>query len=146
MVLDMQARLLLDMLGKGIESALINPSALVPDPWQVSSETLTSIDPEAVAVEPALVPCVQVCFGLCCNHVLLILFNEKIYTQLSGVAMVNCMVQSAYFVLYALGIHFIYIHLLRKLIFFLHIVNNTRQPIEHVILLKPLILSLCSIS
>ncbi|XP_024988930.1 mediator of RNA polymerase II transcription subunit 16 isoform X6 [Cynara cardunculus var. scolymus] len=29
MVLDMQARLLLDMLGKGIESALINPSALV---------------------------------------------------------------------------------------------------------------------
>ncbi|XP_068496977.1 mediator of RNA polymerase II transcription subunit 16-like isoform X4 [Phaseolus vulgaris] len=59
MVLDMQARLLLDMLGKGIESALINPSALVPDPWQVSSETLSSIDPEAVAVEPALVPCVQ---------------------------------------------------------------------------------------
>ncbi|BAT87059.1 hypothetical protein LR48_Vigan09g246200 [Vigna angularis] len=59
MVLDMQARLLLDMLGKGIESALINPSALVPDPWQLSSETLSSIDPEAVAVEPALVPCVQ---------------------------------------------------------------------------------------
>ncbi|KAG4971494.1 hypothetical protein JHK85_037915 [Glycine max] len=64
MVLDMQARLLLDMLGKGIESALINPSALVPDPWQVSSETLTSIDPEAVAVEPALVPCVQNCFNI----------------------------------------------------------------------------------
>ncbi|XP_020220669.1 mediator of RNA polymerase II transcription subunit 16 isoform X2 [Cajanus cajan] len=59
MVLDMQARLLLDMLGKGIESALINPSAFVPDPWQVSGETLSSIDPEAVAVEPALVPCVQ---------------------------------------------------------------------------------------
>ncbi|XP_027339600.1 mediator of RNA polymerase II transcription subunit 16 isoform X2 [Abrus precatorius] len=59
MVLDMQARLLLDMLGRGIESALINPSALVPDPWQVSGETLSSIDPEAVAVEPALVPCVQ---------------------------------------------------------------------------------------
>ncbi|CAJ1961634.1 unnamed protein product [Sphenostylis stenocarpa] len=59
MVLDMQARLLLDMLGKGIESALINPSALLPDPWQVSGETLSSIDPEAVAVEPALVPCVQ---------------------------------------------------------------------------------------
>ncbi|KAK7412325.1 hypothetical protein VNO78_03779 [Psophocarpus tetragonolobus] len=59
MVLDMQARLLLDMLGKGIESALINPSALVPEPWQVSGETLSSIDPEAVAVEPTLVPCVQ---------------------------------------------------------------------------------------
>ncbi|XP_022642947.1 mediator of RNA polymerase II transcription subunit 16 isoform X2 [Vigna radiata var. radiata] len=59
MVLDMQARLLLNMLGNGIESALINPSALVPDPWQLSSETLSSIDPEAVAVEPALVPCVQ---------------------------------------------------------------------------------------
>ncbi|KAJ1381913.1 putative mediator of RNA polymerase II transcription subunit [Sesbania bispinosa] len=59
MVLDMQARLLLDMLGKGIESALIDPSALVPDPWQVSGETLSSIDPEAVAVEPSLVPCIQ---------------------------------------------------------------------------------------
>ncbi|XP_050878578.1 mediator of RNA polymerase II transcription subunit 16 isoform X3 [Lathyrus oleraceus] len=58
-ILDMQARLLLDMLGKGIESALNDPSALVPDPWQVSGETLSSIDPEAVAVEPALNPCIQ---------------------------------------------------------------------------------------
>lgn len=60
MVLDMQARLLLDMLGKGIESALINPSALVPDPWQASGETLSGIDPEAMAVEPALVASIQV--------------------------------------------------------------------------------------
>ncbi|CAL0309354.1 unnamed protein product [Lupinus luteus] len=59
LVLDMQARLLLDMLGKGIESAMVNPSALVPDPWQASSETMSSIDPEAVAVEPALVPNIQ---------------------------------------------------------------------------------------
>ncbi|XP_009596705.1 mediator of RNA polymerase II transcription subunit 16 isoform X2 [Nicotiana tomentosiformis] len=59
MVLDMQARLLLDMLGKGIESALTNPSALVPEPWQASSETLFGIDPEAMAVEPALVPSIQ---------------------------------------------------------------------------------------
>ncbi|CAK8530521.1 unnamed protein product [Lathyrus sativus] len=58
-ILDMQARLLLDMLGKGIESALNDPSALVPNPWQVSGETLSSIDPEAVAVEPALNPCIQ---------------------------------------------------------------------------------------
>lgn len=68
MVLDMQARLLLDMLGKGIESALINPSALVPDPWQASGETLSGIDPEAMAVEPALVASIQVyiypCFVL----------------------------------------------------------------------------------
>lgn len=62
MVLDMQARLLLDMLGKGIESALINPSALVPEPWQASGETLASIDPEAMAIEPALVPSIQVYF------------------------------------------------------------------------------------
>lgn len=61
MVLDMQARLLLDMLGKGIESALINPSALVAEPWQASGETLSGIDPEAMAVEPALVPNIQVC-------------------------------------------------------------------------------------
>ncbi|KAE9591747.1 putative WD40/YVTN repeat-like-containing domain-containing protein [Lupinus albus] len=59
LVLDMQARLLLDMLGKGIESAMVNPSALVPDPWQASSEIMSSIDPESVAVEPALVPNIQ---------------------------------------------------------------------------------------
>ena len=45
MVLDMQASLLLDMLGMGIESALISPSVLAPDPCQVSSETLSSIEP-----------------------------------------------------------------------------------------------------
>ncbi|KAL2344020.1 hypothetical protein Fmac_005305 [Flemingia macrophylla] len=59
MVLDMQARLLLDMLGKGIESALINSSALVPELWQASAETLSSIDPESMAVEPALIPSIQ---------------------------------------------------------------------------------------
>ncbi|XWS15725.1 hypothetical protein CRYUN_Cryun34aG0026500 [Craigia yunnanensis] len=59
MVLDMQARLLLDMLGKGIESALVNPSALVSEPWQASGETLSSIDPEAMAVDAALVQSIQ---------------------------------------------------------------------------------------
>ncbi|KAK1261127.1 Mediator of RNA polymerase II transcription subunit 16 [Acorus gramineus] len=58
LVLDMQARLLLDMLGKGIESALINPSSLVPEPWQDSGEMLSGIDGEKMAVEPALVPCI----------------------------------------------------------------------------------------
>ncbi|KAK1283819.1 Mediator of RNA polymerase II transcription subunit 16 [Acorus calamus] len=58
LVLDMQARLLLDMLGKGIESALINPSSLVPEPWQASGEMLLGIDGEKMAVEPALVPCI----------------------------------------------------------------------------------------
>ncbi|GLT63773.1 hypothetical protein SLA2020_363110 [Shorea laevis] len=59
MVLDMQARLLLDMLGKGIESALINPSALVPEPWQATSDMLTNIGAEAMAVDPALVQSIQ---------------------------------------------------------------------------------------
>ncbi|KAG2687550.1 hypothetical protein I3843_09G057600 [Carya illinoinensis] len=59
MVLDMQARLLLDMLGKGIESALLNPSALVSEPWNASGEMLSGIDPEAMAVEPALVLSIQ---------------------------------------------------------------------------------------
>ncbi|KAE9607205.1 hypothetical protein Lalb_Chr09g0327601 [Lupinus albus] len=63
MVLDMQARLLLDMLGKGIESALINPSALVPEPWQASAEALNNIDSESMAIEPALVPTIQACFS-----------------------------------------------------------------------------------
>lgn len=60
MVLDMQARLLLDMLGKGIESALINPSALVSEPWQASGEMLNSFEIESMAVDPALVLSVQV--------------------------------------------------------------------------------------
>lgn len=74
MVLDMQARLLLDMLGKGIESALLNPSALVAEPWQASGETLSNIDPEAMAVEPSLVPSIQVCYSYILN-VFLILFD-----------------------------------------------------------------------
>ncbi|MED6195486.1 Mediator of RNA polymerase II transcription subunit 16 [Stylosanthes scabra] len=59
MVLDMQARLLLDMLGKGIESALVNSSALVPEAWHASGETLSSIDPESMAIEPSLIPTIQ---------------------------------------------------------------------------------------
>ncbi|KAG7553002.1 hypothetical protein ISN45_Aa06g035720 [Arabidopsis thaliana x Arabidopsis arenosa] len=59
MVLDMQARLLLDMLGKGIESALVNPSALVFEPWRVDGETITGINPDAMAVDPALVSSIQ---------------------------------------------------------------------------------------
>ncbi|KAI3937030.1 hypothetical protein MKX01_015245 [Papaver californicum] len=48
------ARLLLDMLGKGIESALLNPATLVPEPWQASGEMLSGIDPDAMTVHPAL--------------------------------------------------------------------------------------------
>ncbi|KAI7745133.1 hypothetical protein M8C21_022044 [Ambrosia artemisiifolia] len=59
MVLDMQARLLLDMLGKGIESALVNPSALVVEPWLASGETLNSLDHESMAIEPELVLDIQ---------------------------------------------------------------------------------------
>nr|XP_009411546.1 PREDICTED: mediator of RNA polymerase II transcription subunit 16-like isoform X1 [Musa acuminata subsp. malaccensis] len=59
LVLDMQARLLLDMLGKGIESALINPATLLAEPWQASSETLSGIDADKMVVEQALVPCIQ---------------------------------------------------------------------------------------
>lgn len=60
LVLDMQARLLLDMLGKGIESALINPSTLLPEPWQASSDMLSSIEPDKMTVEPTLLPSIQV--------------------------------------------------------------------------------------
>lgn len=60
LVLDMQARLLLDMLGKGIESALANPSTLLPEPWQASSEMLSSIESDKMMVEPALAPSIQV--------------------------------------------------------------------------------------
>lgn len=67
LVLDMQARLLLDMLGKGIESALINPSTLLPEPWQASSDTLSSIEPEKMTVEPALLPSIQVDLSPLCK-------------------------------------------------------------------------------
>ena len=48
MVLDIQARLLLDMLGRGIESASINPSSLVPDPWQAFDEIKFGINLEII--------------------------------------------------------------------------------------------------
>lgn len=60
LVLDMQARLLLDMLSKGIESALVNPATLLPEPWQASGETLSSMDADKMIVEQALVPSIQV--------------------------------------------------------------------------------------
>lgn len=62
LVLDMQARLLLDMLGKGIEAALVNPATLIPEPWQASGETLSGIEADAMAVELALVSSIQVSF------------------------------------------------------------------------------------
>lgn len=60
LVLDMQARLLLDMLGKGIESALVNPATLLAEPWQASGETLSGIDSDKMVVEQALVQSIQV--------------------------------------------------------------------------------------
>ncbi|XP_020263586.1 mediator of RNA polymerase II transcription subunit 16 isoform X1 [Asparagus officinalis] len=59
LVLDMQARLLLDMLGKGIESALVNPASLLPEPWQASAETLAGIEADKMIVDQALVPSIQ---------------------------------------------------------------------------------------
>ncbi|CAM6096490.1 unnamed protein product [Calypogeia fissa] len=59
LVLDMQARLLLDMLGKGVEAALTNPATLVAEPWLASSETLQALGADAMAVDPALVPSIQ---------------------------------------------------------------------------------------
>ncbi|CAA6655675.1 unnamed protein product [Spirodela intermedia] len=59
LVLDMQARLLLDMLGKGIESALVNPATLLAEPWQASGETLSGIDADKMVVEQALVQSIQ---------------------------------------------------------------------------------------
>ena len=60
LVLDMQGRLMLDMLGRGIEAALMNPSTLIAEPWQASSETLTGLGVDAMAVDNALVPIIQV--------------------------------------------------------------------------------------
>jgi hypothetical protein len=51
LVLDMQGRLMLDMLGGGIEAALVNPSTLIPEPWQASSEGLTGLSVDAMAVD-----------------------------------------------------------------------------------------------
>lgn len=60
LVLDMQARLLLDMLGKGVEAALTNPATLFAEPWLASGDTLSGLGPDAMTVDPALVPSIQV--------------------------------------------------------------------------------------
>jgi hypothetical protein len=60
----MQGRLMLDMLGRGIEAALMIPSTLIAEPWQASSETLTGLGVDAMAVDPALIPIIQVCSPL----------------------------------------------------------------------------------
>jgi hypothetical protein len=62
LVLDMQARLLLEMLGKGIESALVNPATLLPEPWQATSETLSGIESDKMSVDQALAPSIQVSY------------------------------------------------------------------------------------
>lgn len=64
LVLDMQGRLMLDMLGRGIEAALVNPSTLIAEPWQASHDTLTGLGIDAMAVDPALIPTIQVLFSL----------------------------------------------------------------------------------
>ncbi|CAK9191657.1 unnamed protein product [Sphagnum troendelagicum] len=53
------------MLGAGIEPALVNPSTLIPEPWQASSEKLTGLGVNAMVVDPALVPTVHVLFLFC---------------------------------------------------------------------------------
>ena len=58
-VLDMQARLLLEMLGKGIEAALINPETFLAEPWMASPEVVSGLA-DAITVDPALLPYVQV--------------------------------------------------------------------------------------
>lgn len=58
-VLDMQARLLLEMLGKGIEAALGNPATFISEPWMASSETLSQLVNDAMTVEPALTQYIQ---------------------------------------------------------------------------------------
>jgi hypothetical protein len=38
-------------VGGGIEAALVNPSTLIPEPWQASSEGLTQVGVDAMAVD-----------------------------------------------------------------------------------------------
>ncbi|KAH7306515.1 hypothetical protein KP509_22G016300 [Ceratopteris richardii] len=58
-VLDMQARLLLEMLGKGIEAALVNPTTFITEPWMASSEKLIGLVHDVMTVDPALVSYIQ---------------------------------------------------------------------------------------
>ncbi|MCO5608734.1 hypothetical protein L7F22_062949 [Adiantum nelumboides] len=58
-VLDMQARLLLEMLGKGIEAALVNPATSIAEPWMATSEALIGLVHDVMTVEPALVSYIQ---------------------------------------------------------------------------------------
>jgi hypothetical protein len=64
LVLDMQPRLLLDMLGKGIESSLIIPATLMVEPWQASSGTLTQLGTDAMIFDPTLIPIILTFVGV----------------------------------------------------------------------------------
>ena len=92
LVLDMQARLLLDMLGKGIESALINPSTLLPEPWQASSDMLSNIEPDKMTVDPALLPSIQVYFTSCAFYFIVVelKFNLLSFIVFAFVKFVSC--------------------------------------------------------
>ncbi|KAL2630105.1 hypothetical protein R1flu_014791 [Riccia fluitans] len=60
LVLDMQARLTLDVLGKGIESCLVSPATLIAEPWVTgAAEQMQSLGADALAVDPNLLPNVQ---------------------------------------------------------------------------------------
>lgn len=129
-VLDMQARVLLDMLGKGIESALINPSALLPDPWQASEEILSNFDMEEMAVEPELTPCIQVCLFTIVNWNYSFLFDGE-------------------FIVFSIHTS-IYIHTGKIIYFFANIIHHIDkyiyQPIKCVCICNPLIASFLSMS
>jgi hypothetical protein len=93
LVLDMQGRLMLDMLGRGIEAALMIPSTLIAEPWQASSETLTGLGVDAMAVDPALIPIIQVCSPLIKHKTLWIDQQFSVILQLLSLARANIQVK-----------------------------------------------------
>lgn len=73
LVLDMQARLLMEFLRKSLDAALINPSTLIAEPWQGTPEVLAGFGPDGMAVDAALVPSIQVCLARTCSFTLCLL-------------------------------------------------------------------------
>ena len=65
-VLDLQARMLLDHLWKSVEGMMPNPSGLHCTPWESSAENLSQqMGPDGISVDAPLVPAALVMVDSC---------------------------------------------------------------------------------
>jgi len=62
--LDLQARALVEGVGRAVEAALVNPGTSIRTPWVAVAETYAQLGHDAMSVDAALVPTVHVSIPL----------------------------------------------------------------------------------